>query len=104
VLATLANPVMRPIVVEYQDIVQLLARGKRGRLAQRLARVDTTRKRLVSRMSEVDDYMNWFEATQLSHKSGAFAEYLKAAGESAERKRHDALSVYLDAMEQQMQE
>ena len=55
-------------------------------------------------MNDIDDYMNWFEATQLNSKSGVFADYLKAAGESAEPKRHDALSVYLDAIEQQIQE
>jgi hypothetical protein len=103
VLAASANPVMRPIVAEYQQIVQLLAHGKRGRLAQRLARLKSTRTKLVARMNDIDDYMNWFEATQLKDKSGAFSGYLKAAGESAEPKRHDALSVYLDAIEQQFQ-
>ena len=104
VLAASANPVMRPIVVEYQEIAQLLARGKHKGVAERLARLKKTRSRLVARMNDIDDYMNWFEATQLNSKSGVFADYLKAAGESAEPKRHDALSVYLDAIEQQIQE
>jgi len=49
--------------------------------------------------------MNWFEATQPKTKSGAFAEYLKAAQEQNEARprRRDALSVYLDALEEQFQ-
>jgi hypothetical protein len=40
----------------------------------------------------------------LNSNSGVFADYFKAGGESAEPKRRDALSVYLDAIEQQIQE
>ena len=104
VLAASANPLMRPIVVEYQEIAQLLARGKHKGVAERLARLKKTRSRLVARMNDIDDYMNWFEATQLNSKSGVFADYLKAAGESAEPRKRDALSVYLDAIEQQIQQ
>ena len=103
VLAASANPVMRPIVTEYQEMVELIARGKHVKLAQRLARLKTTRKKIVARMSQIDDYMNWFEATQSNTKSGEFTDYLKAVGESAEPRRHDALSVYLDAIEEQFQ-
>jgi hypothetical protein len=100
-LSTLANPMLQPIVVEYQQIAQLTAAGKRKGLAQRLARLKATRTRLAARMSDIDDYLNWFEATQLNTKSGAFTDYLKAAGESnePEPRRRDALSVYLDAIE-----
>jgi hypothetical protein len=102
-LSASAHPVMRPLVAEYQEIAQLASRNKRGGLAQRLSRLKTTRTKIVGRMSEIDDYMNWFEATQSNTKSGVFIDYLKAAGESAERRRHDPLSVYLDAMEEQFQ-
>jgi hypothetical protein len=103
VLSASGNPLIRPLLVEYQQIAQLLVRGKRAGLARRLAQLKATRNKLVARMNDIDDYMNWFEATQLNSKSGAFADYLKAAAEPAERKRRDALSVYLDAMEQQLQ-
>jgi hypothetical protein len=104
-LSTSAHPVMRPIVVEYQQIAQQLAGGKRTRVAPRLARLKVTRSKLGARMNEIDDYMNWFEATQLKTKSGAFVDYLKAAGETdePERRRRDALSVYLDAVEAEFQ-
>jgi hypothetical protein len=104
-LSARANPVLRPIVQEYQQIAALLVNGKRKRLTARLARLQTTRARLATRMSEIDDYMNWFEATQSKTKSGTFAEYLKAAQEQNEARprRRDALSVYLDALEEQFQ-
>jgi hypothetical protein len=56
-------------------------------------------------MSEIDDYMNWFEATKSKTKSGVFVDYLKAAQEQNEARprRRDALSVYLDALEEQFQ-
>lgn len=103
VLASTANPVMRPIVSEYQLIAQRIMGNKRTGLTRRLARLKTTRAKLVARMSQIDDYMNWFEATQANTKSGVFVDYLKAAGESAEPRRHDPLSVYLDAIEEQFQ-
>ena len=104
-LAARANPILRPIVQEYQQIAALLTNGKRKGLTARLARVQTARARLATCMSEIDDYMNWFEATQSKTKSGAFVDYLNAAQEQNEARprRRDALSVYLDALEEQFQ-
>jgi hypothetical protein len=98
-----ANPVLRPIAREYQEIVALLARGKRKRIAKRLSRLEVTRKQLAARMSDIDDYMNWFEATQMKSGSGNFTDYLKAVDQSqlSLPKRHDPLSIYVDALEDQ---
>ena len=98
-----ANPVLRPIAREYQEIAALLARGKHRGMAKRLSRLESTRQQLASRMSEIDDYMNWFEATQMKSGSGNFTGYLKAVDQSQlqTRKRHDPLSVYVDALEDQ---
>jgi hypothetical protein len=104
-LAARANPILRPIVQEYQQIASLLVKGKRKGLTARLAQLQASRAKLTTRMTEIDDYMNWFEATQSKTKSGAFADYLKAVqGQNEARpRRRDALSVYLDAMEEQFQ-
>ena len=104
-LAARANPILRPIVQEYQQIASLLVKGKRKGLTARLAQLQANRAKLTTRMTEIDDYMNWFEATQSKTKSGAFADYLKAVqGQNeAPPRRRDALSVYLDAMEEQFQ-
>jgi hypothetical protein len=98
-----ANPVLRPIAREYQEIISLLARGKWRGMPKRLSRLEATRQQLASRMSEIDDYMNWFEATQMKTGSGNFTGYLKAADQSQLEapKRHDPLSVYVDALEDQ---
>jgi hypothetical protein len=96
-----ANPVLRPIAREYQQMAALLARGKKRGIAKRLSRVDSTYKQLAARMSDIDDYMNWFEATQIKKGSGNFTDYLKAVNQShvSAPNRHDPLSVYVDALE-----
>ena len=83
----------------------LVAAGKRKGLAKRFARLKKTRAEIVARMNDVDDYMNWFEATQSKTMSGVFVDYLKAVGEPQmpAPRRRDALSVYLDAIEEQFQ-
>jgi hypothetical protein len=100
-----AHPVLRPVAREYQQIAALLARGKRRGIAKRLARLNFTRRDLATRMGEIDDYMNWFEATQMDSQSGAFNGYLKAANQSqvSAPRRRDPLSVYLDALEDQVE-
>jgi class 3 adenylate cyclase len=105
VLVAQANPVLRPIAREYQQMVALLARGKRRGIAKRLSHLDLTRKQLVARMSDIDDYMNWFEATQMKKGSGNFTDYLKAVNQSqvSPPTRHDPLSVYVDALEDQFE-
>jgi hypothetical protein len=101
-----ANPLLRPIAREYQQMTALLARGKRRGIAKRLMRLQTTRQDLAARMSDVDDYLNWFEATQLPATSGVFADYLKAASQpqATRPRREDPISVYLDALEDQLED
>ena len=100
-----AHPIMRPVAREDQQIAALLARGKRKGIAKRLSHLDVTRKQLAARMGEIDDYMNWFEATQMESRSGVFKNYLKAANETevSALRRRDPLSVYLDALEDQLE-
>jgi hypothetical protein len=100
-----AHPVLRPVAREYQQIATLLARGKRRGIAKRLSHLDLTRNELAARMSEIDDYMNWYEATQMESQSGAFNGYLEAANQSqaSAPRRRDPLSVYLDALEDQIE-
>ena len=95
-----AHPVLQPIAREYQQIAALLARGKRRGIAKRLSRLSITQKELAARMGDIDDYLNWFEATQMESRSGVFNDYLKAADQSqlTASKRRDPLSVYLDAL------
>ena len=100
-----ANPIYRSIIAEYQKVEALLALGKTNGIVARLARLKTTRAEISSRTHAIDDYMNWFEATQSQTRSGEFAEYLKAAARSleAESRRRDPISVYIDVLETQSQ-
>jgi hypothetical protein len=100
-----SNPVLRPIITEYQQVAALLAAGKRSRTGERLARLRVLRANLAIRMSKIDDYLNWFEATQARTKSGAFENYLNAVEQQSDvaPRRHDAISVYLDALAEQFQ-
>jgi len=101
-----ANPVLRPVAREYQQIATLLARGKRGGVAKRLARLQITREKLRARMNDIDDYMNWFEATQMESGSGNFTDYIKAADQSQlpTPRRRDPLSIYLDSLADQFED
>ncbi len=102
-LTARANPLYRPVISEYDDIVGRLLKKKTRRLPERLAKLRATRELLSREMSEIADYMNWFEATQARSVSGTFRGYLRAAGavEVPQPRRHDPVSVYLDALEAQ---
>ena len=104
VLGVRANPVCRPIVLEYQQIASTLAHGKTRGIGRRLTRLSNARETLIARVQQIDDYMNWFEATQSSARSGTFVEYLKSAEKTAAPHRRDAISVYLDSLENQMRD
>ena len=51
--------------------------------------------------NEVDDYLNWYEATQTKTMSGAFSQLLEAAksADEPQPRRRDPISVYLDSIE-----
>jgi hypothetical protein len=101
-LAIRANPVYRPIISEYAKATALLMRGKTKGIAARLERLRDTRQAAAAQMQEIDDYLNWFEATKLSGPSGAFADYMKAAESAAQpQTKRDPISVYLDVLETQ---
>ncbi len=100
-LAARAHPTYRPIVQECFEVAALLIRGKTKKLNQRMMRVTSSRALIESESRDMDDYLNWFEATQLKTMSGAFSEILKAASEEevAPPRRRDPISVYLDSIE-----
>lgn len=100
-LATRANPVLRPVIQDYQRIVDELVLGRKRGLEKRIADLKSLHSRLSERMSDIDDYLNWFEAAKLETPSGIFDNYLPVTTsfDASRPKRKDPLSVYLDAME-----
>jgi len=98
-----ANPILRPLVGGYEQVVDRLLAHKIKDVPARLTALAGKREQLRTRTSDIDDYMNWFEATKSGATSGAFTGYLRAAASSSEppARRRDPLSVYLDALEAQ---
>ena len=100
-LSTKASVLMRPVVVDYEQILALLARGKTHGLRDRLARAEEYRAFALRRISDIEDYLNWFEGTQMKSRSGTFDNYLKTANELSEqdRKQDGPIGQYLDQLE-----
>lgn len=100
-LSTRANALYRPVMADYGEIFSQLSRGKTWGVKSRLARLEAERRSLQQRAAQIADYLNWFEATQMSSRSGLFDNYLKTASELDEqdRKRDGPIARYLDALE-----
>ena len=97
-----ANPLSRPIVLGYQEVVNELSRNRIKGVAEQLAELSVARQAVVKRRENVADYLNWFEATQMTDQSGAFEEYFRAARQAehpAAVHRPDSISAYLDEMD-----
>ena len=104
-LAARANPVFTPIVSEYAELVTRMVRGKTAGLTKRLENLQAARRAVAAQMHEIDDYLNWFEATNPVTPSGQFAGYMKAAEQASQpaQTKHDPISIYLDVLETQFE-
>jgi hypothetical protein len=100
-----AHPSYRAILEEDYALVRLLAQGKTRGVRQRLDRVASYRRLVEGQIGAIDDYLNWYEATQFKTVSGAFSRLLNSreAEEQPPARRHDSISVYLDLLELEMQ-
>jgi hypothetical protein len=106
VLSARAHPAYRPIVQEVYELSDLIAQGKMSRsqldkMPGRLERVASYRRVIERQQNEVDDYLNWYEATQPKTMSGAFSQLLEAAksADEPQPRRRDPITVYLDSIE-----
>ena len=104
-LQAVANPQLQWVVFEYQKICIELGRGMTKGMADRIKAIETNRTQTLQRFNAIDDYMNWFEATQGTVRSNSFNAYLKAATELSGRqtRRQDPISRYLDSLEMEFQ-
>ena len=66
-----------------------------------MERVASYRQVIERQENEIDDYLNWYEATKAKTMSGAFSQLLETAkaADEAQPRRRDPISVYLDSME-----
>ena len=69
-----------------------------------MAKAEEYRQRALRRVSDISDYLNWFEATQMQSRSGVFDDYLKTAREISEqdRKQKSLVGKYLDELEKEL--
>ncbi len=104
-LSTQVSMLYRPVISDYQQVAAELARGKTRGAKDHLAAAAKYREVLLTRIDQIEDYLNWFEATQMSTESDSFDDYMKTAKALAHdaSKRDDPISRYLDVVQQQTQ-
>jgi hypothetical protein len=91
-----AHPLLKPVVEEYRKITTLLASKPKKNVDKQIDETGKILDLLLQRTGKVDDYLNWFEATQLDTLSENFLE-VTSPPEAA--KRTDPISTRLDAIE-----
>ncbi len=90
-LGAQAHPSYRAIVQETYELTELLARGKARGVATRLERIASNRALIEHQGTEIDDYLNWYEATQSTTSSGASRSCSKPAQRPTNRSRAGAI-------------
>jgi len=105
-LSTKANPLLRPVLADYEEVFALLGKGRTRGVAERIHQAEVYRTAVLERKNEISDYLNWFEATQMGGRSGAFDNYLRAARAVEKESPHTttsaAISAYLDIIEDEL--
>lgn len=96
-LAFFAHPFFLPIINEYRDILEILAKKPKARVEKRIEGVEKLRHELLERGSRIADYLNWFEATQ---PEALDASLLDSIPKVVIPRRTDAISLYLDGIEE----
>lgn len=94
-------PSYRPLLAEYQLVLDSIAKNKGGEVAKRLADLEGARATMMERALRARDYLDWFEITRARETSGAFDDYqrLKERLQANPHQRKDCLSAYLDRMD-----
>ena len=91
-----AHPLLRPVIEEYRKITSQLAAKPKKNLTKQIEETGKILDLLLQRSGQVDDYLNWFEATQLDTLSENF---LEVTSPPAAPRRTDPISLHLDAIE-----
>ncbi len=103
-ISTNANPLFQPVIAEYHSLLALTLEGsaKPQVLASKAREAEALREGLSLLASEIEDYINWTQATQIGTASSEFDEYFRAADkilQSPRPKRDDPITNYLDSFE-----
>ncbi|MGD7653785.1 MAG: hypothetical protein ACQCXQ_11255 [Verrucomicrobiales bacterium] len=95
-------PSYRPLLMEYQAVLDGIVKNETAATHETLMRLEETRVTMLARSKRARDYLDWFEITRARTISGAFDDYLrlKERLKSRTTARDDAVSVYLDRMDE----
>lgn len=93
-----AHPLLRPMVTEYRAIVSELAEKPKKNMTARLTQNAELVVGIVGKSNQVEDYMNWYEASKLETPSGNFNEAIEGSM-SNPPPRTDTISRYLNDLE-----
>lgn len=96
-----AHPIMRPIIEEYGKITNLLVAKPRKNVEKRLRMNAELHAAVEERSEAIEDYVNWFEATQPGTPSHKFDEAIAIQKVPGLPQRNDAISRQLDRLESQ---
>lgn len=102
VLKRVGFPLYRPVFFAYEEAIQKIAKGNVKNLAEEFASIEEMRKRIGDTLIQVEDALNYYEATRTPLRSDAFDGYLKMRRELSDRpasRRNDTISQYMDALE-----
>ena len=94
-----AHPLIRPMVQEYRLIASELAAKPKRKVEVRIRENLQLHQAVVKRADEMEDYLNWFEAAQLSTPSKEFDSLVDAQSNALTFHRNDTMSRYLDDIE-----
>jgi hypothetical protein len=94
-------PTHRPLIAEYQTILNEIAANKPKKIDERLAKLAETRHSMNQRIKRAQDFLEWFEITRARETSGVFEDYLalKDRLKANTLQRNDPVSNYLDRLD-----
>lgn len=94
-------PSYRPILAEYQIVLNSIAKNRTQDVDAQLAALAERRATMRAKAQHAADYLNWFEITRARETSGAFDDYmrLKERLKSNPHRRSDNFSKYLDRLD-----
>ncbi len=94
-------PSYRPILAEYQLILNAITAQETTDLAARLTAIQESRTTMLAKATRARDYLDFFEITRAQQTSGAFDDYMRLQDriKANPKLRSDKLSKYLDRMD-----
>jgi hypothetical protein len=101
-LSARSHPLLQPVVTSYANVVEKLIKGESKGIDAELEKLAALRTQALKRCADIEDYMNWYEATSIDVRSGAFDGYFRVLRE-LERGNPEQptspLSVYLERIQ-----